>query len=180
MNNYPSISGLANEKGQRMARQVDHAEIKTGQILTLLASAIAFWLQDPRWLIALGMIFLVTAVARPFSPFVWTYRYLVAPLRLMRSDYRLDNIEAHSFGQLVGAATVVVILALLNTGFEAAAWVVVGVLFGLTLISYLGWCVGCFLYYQMNRLGLKGFFRHAPTDRSVVTGSRPRAKPPVE
>jgi hypothetical protein len=163
-----------------MARQVDHAEIKTGQLLTMLVSAAAFFLQDPRWLMGLGLIFLVTAVARPLSPFVWTYRYLVAPLRLMRSDYRLDNIQAHSFGQLVGAATVVVILALLHAGFAVAAWIVVGVLFGLTLISYLGWCVGCFLYYQLNRLGLKGFFRHAPTDRTVILGGRPRAKPPME
>lgn len=163
-----------------MARQVDHAEIKTGQLLTMLISAAAFFLQDPRLLIALGAIFFVTAVVRPLSPFVWTYRYLVAPLRLMRSDYRLDNIQAHSFGQLVGAATVAVILALFQAGFEAAAWAVVWVLFGLTLISYLGWCIGCFLYYQLNRLGLKGFFRHAPTDRSVVLGGRPRTKPPVE
>lgn len=145
----------------------------------MLTSAIAFFLHDPSWLIGLGLIFFVTAVARPLSPFVWTYRYLVAPLRWMRSDYRLDNIQAHSFGQLVGAATVVVIFALLNGGFETAAWVVVWVLFGLTLVSYLGWCIGCFLYYQLNRLGLKGFFRHAPTDRSVVPGSRPRTKPPA-
>lgn len=163
-----------------MTRHVDHAEIKTGQLLTLLMSAGAFFLHDPRWLIALGLIFLITALARPLSPFVWTYRYLVAPLRLMRSDYRLDNIQAHSFGQFVGAATVGVILALFYGGFEMAAWAVVGVLFGLTLISYLGWCLGCFLYYQLNRLGLKGFFRHAPMDRSVILGGRPRTRPPVE
>ena len=160
-----------------MARPVDHAEIKTGQLLTMAMSAAAFFLHDPRWLIALGVIFLVTATARPLSPFVCVYRYLVAPMRLMRSDYRLDNIEAHSFGQLVGAATVVVILGLLYGGFGVAAWSMVWVLFGLTLISYLGWCIGCFFYYQLHRLGLKGFFRHAPTDRSVVLGARPRAKP---
>lgn len=159
-----------------MARQVDHAEIKTGQLLTMLMSTLAFFLQDTSWLIALGLIFLVTALARPLSPFVLTYRYLIAPTGLMHSDYRLDNIQPHSFGQLIGAVTVGVVLLLHYSGFEWAAWSVVGVLFGLTLVSYLGWCIGCFLYYQFNRLGLKGFFRHAPTDRSVTLGSRPKTQ----
>jgi len=154
--------------------QVDHAEIKTGQLFTLAFSALAFLFQEPYWLAALGIVFLITVMYRPASPFVLAYRHLVSPLGLMRSDYRLDNIQPHTFGQLVGALTVGAALLLLFGGYAAAAWVVVGVLFGLTLASYLGWCMGCFLYFQLNRLGLRGFFRHAPTDTSVFPGRRPR------
>lgn len=154
--------------------QVDHAEIKTGQLFTLLLSALAFIRQEPYWLAALGGVFLVTVGYRPASPFVLAYRFVVRPLGLMRSDYRLDNIQPHTFGQLVGALTVGVALLLLYGGFAVAGWMVVGVLFALTLASYLGWCMGCFLYFQLNRLGLRGFFRHAPTDPSVFPGRRPR------
>jgi len=159
-----------------MAVSVDHAEIKLGQLITMGMAVAAYVLADPRWLFALGMIFLITGFARPLSPFVVLYRRVVQPLRLMRSDYRLDNIEPHAFGQLVGAVTVALAVGLLYSGYELAGWVVVGVLVGLTLVSCLGWCIGCFLYYQMNRLGLRGFFRHTPADTSVIPGQRPGKK----
>jgi len=157
-----------------MTSQVDHAEIKLGQMLTMLLAVLAFVFKQPDYLIALGAVFLVTALYRPLSPFVLLYRVIVQPLGILRSDYRLDHIQPHAFGQLIGALTVLIALTLLHRGYGTAAWILVGILFGLTLISYLGWCIGCFFYYQLNRLGLKGFFRHVPTDPSVPLGQRPR------
>ena len=157
-----------------MSMQVDHAEIKLGQIFTLLMSAAAFVFMEPMYLITLGGIFLVTALYRPFSPFVLAYRYIAKPMGLMRSDYRLDNIQPHAFGQLIGAVTVAIAVVLLHMGYGTAGWAIVWILFGLTLVSYLGWCIGCFLYYQLYRLGLQGFFSHAPTDSSAQSGQRPK------
>lgn len=157
-----------------MSTQVDHAEIKLGQIFTMLMSVAAFVLAEPVYLIVLGGIFLVTGLYRPLSPFVFVYRHIAQPLGLMRSDYRLDNIQPHAFGQIIGAVTVAIAVALLQMGYATAGWTIVWILFGLTLASYLGWCIGCFLYYQLYRLGLQGFFSHAPTDSSAQTGQRPR------
>jgi hypothetical protein len=157
-----------------MSTQVDHAEIKLGQIFTMLMSVAAFVLAEPAYLIVLGGIFLVTGLYRPLSPFVFVYRHVAQPLGLMRSDYRLDNIQPHAFGQIIGAITVALAVALLQMGYATAGWAIVWILFGLTLISYLGWCIGCFLYYQLYRLGLQGFFSHAPTDSSAQTGQRPK------
>lgn len=157
-----------------MAMQIDHAEIKLGQIFTMLMSVAAFVFAEPVYLIALGGIFLVTGLYRPLSPFVLIYRHVAKPLGLIRSDYRLDNIQPHAFGQIIGAITVTLAVALLHTGYVTAGWAVVWILFGLTLVSYLGWCMGCFLYYQLYRLGLQGFFSHAPTDSSAQSGQRPK------
>lgn len=156
-----------------MSDYVDHAEIKMGQLLTITISAIALGLQETFPLILLGLVFLLSGSLRSLSPFNWLYRWVLRPLRLMRSDYRLDNIQPHKFGQLIGALTVVLAVGLIEAGYVKAGWGVVVVLILLTLVSYAGWCIGCFLYYQMNRLGMGGFFRHAPTDRSVFPGSRP-------
>ena len=157
-----------------MTTQVDHAEIKLGQLLTMLLAVLAFVYKEPAYLIALGAVFLVTGFYRPLSPFVLIYRMMVRPLGIMHSDYRLDNIQPHAFGQLIGALTVLIAITLLYAGYGTAGWIIVGILFCLTLISYLGWCIGCFFYYQLNRFGLKGFFRHAPTDKSVLLGQRPK------
>ena len=157
-----------------MASNIDHGEIKLGQLLTIALSGAALALREPLLLVILGIAFVLGGTVRWLSPFGAIYRWVVRPLGLMRSDYRLDNLQAHQFGQLVGVATAAAAWGLIQAGYPSAGWAVVVVLIALTAISYFGWCIGCFLYYQLNRLGLRGFFGHAPTDRSVFPGRRPR------
>ena len=159
-----------------MNNQVDHAEIKMGQVLTIIISGIALALQNITPLIILAGIFLLSGTVRSMSPFSLLYRWIIKPLKIIKSDYRLDNIQPHKFGQLIGAITVVLALALIQFGYTTAGWIIVGVLIALTAISYAGWCVGCYMYYQLNRLGLGGFFKHSPTDKTVIIGARPRKK----
>ncbi len=153
---------------------VDHAAIKTGQLLaiaTLLAAQVT-----GRWepVAALAAIFLVTALVNPMGPFVLMYRLLLKPSGLVKPDMRIDNLQPHLFGQAVGAASAAVAAFALHTGHVYAGWGLVWILIVLTAISFKGWCIGCFLYYQLNRLGLRGFFAQKPTDKGVMPGSRPR------
>lgn len=157
-----------------MSNQIDHAEIKMGQILTVLFSTTALALQEPIALMILGAVFLLSGTVRAISPFSLLYRWLINPIGIMKSDYRLDNIQPHKFGQLIGVLTIVIALGLIQFGYPVVGWGVVVILIALTLISYAGWCIGCFLYYQLNRLGLEGFFRFAPADKTVTLGARPR------
>ena len=157
-----------------MSYPVDHSEIKFGQLATITLASVALYLQDARYLWFLGAIlFLGGTPLRPFSPFVFIYKFFIKPLTIMKPDYRLDNIQSHKFGQLVGVLTVGMILSLFYFNFTLSGWVAVGILIGLTTVSYLGWCIGCFIYYQLNRLGIKGFFKHAPADKTVIPGQRP-------
>lgn len=165
---------LQHSKGkQTMTNKVDHAEIKMGQILTILISGMALVLQNQIPLIVLGGIFLLSGTVRSISPFSLLYRWIINPLGIIKSDYRLDNIQPHKFGQLVGVMTIALALVLMHFNFTSAGWGIVILLIMLTAISYAGWCVGCFLYYQLNRFGFGGFFKHAPTDKTVFIGARP-------
>lgn len=152
---------------------VDHAEIKMGQILTVAFSCTALVLQDPRPLVVLGVVFLLSGTVRMLSPFSMLYRWVINPSGIMKSDYRLDNIQPHKFGQLVGALTVAMSLVFMQLGYPMVGWGIVVILIILTVISYAGWCIGCFIYYQLNRIGLGGFFKHSPTDQSKMLGMRP-------
>jgi Domain of unknown function (DUF4395) len=156
-----------------MTNQVDHAEIKMGQILTVAISGAALLLQDPIPLGVLGVIFLLSGTLRSLSPFSILYRWVINPAGIMQSDYRLDNIQPHKFGQLVGALTVLLALGLMQFGYLLAGWSVVALLLMLTVISYAGWCIGCFMYYQLSRLGIGGFFRYSTKNKSVSLGMRP-------
>lgn len=152
---------------------VDHAAIKTGQVFAIatLMGAFVLGLWEP--VAALAGIFLITAIAPQWGPFTLIYRWVLEPLNIVHPDYRTDNPQPHQFGQAVGALSAALTAALLYYGHDTAGWVLLWVLVGLTLISYMGWCIGCFIYYQLNRLGIKGFFRYKPTDATKVLGARP-------
>lgn len=153
--------------------QVDHAEIRMGQILTFVFACTALVLQNTIPLLILSVIFLLSGTVRILSPFSLFYRWVINPIGMMKSDYRLDNIQAHKFGQLVGALTVIMALVFMQLGYPMVGWGIVVVLVILTVISYSGWCIGCFMYYQLNRIGMGGFFKHSPTDKSKFMGMRP-------
>jgi hypothetical protein len=153
---------------------VDHAAIKTGQILAIATLAAAFVLDRWEPVAALAAVFLITATAWRYGPFFLVYQLILVPLKLVRPDVRHDNIQPHRFGQAVGAASALLAAAALYSGHHTVGWVLVGILIALTAVSFMGWCIGCFIYYQLNRLGLGGFFARAPTDRDVPLGARPR------
>jgi len=157
-----------------MDTNVDHSAIRTGQILAIAVLAAAFVFDRWEPVAAQAAIFLVTALAFHFGPYTLVYRHLLRPLGLVQPDMRVDNTQPHRFGQAVGAVSAAAAAVLLYLDYAVAGWVLVGILVGLTAISFVGWCIGCFIYYQLNRLGVGGFFARAPTDRDVIPGARPR------
>lgn len=153
--------------------RVDHSAIRSAQlltILTLIASGLA-----GRWepIAVLAGIFLLTALYFPAGPFILVYRWLLKPLGIVKPDLRVDHLQPHRFGQAVGAVTAAAAAVLLYLGYMLAGWSLVAVLIVLTTVSFTGWCIGCFIYFQLYRLGLRGFFGKAPTDPRRVAGSRP-------
>lgn len=153
---------------------VDHSAIKTGQLLAIIMLLGAFILGQWELVAVLAVIFMITALIYPLGPFILVYRLLLKPLGIVKPDMRIDNIQSHLFGQAVGAASAAIAAFALYAGFSYTGWILVWVLIALTAISFKGWCIGCFLYYQLNQMGLRGFFAHKPTDNGVSPGSRPR------
>ncbi|MCD6707387.1 MAG: DUF4395 domain-containing protein [Thiobacillus sp.] len=153
---------------------VDHAAIKTGQLLAIVTLTGAFIFNRWEPVAALAAVFLITAITWRYGPFFLVYRLILLPLKLVRPDMRHDNTQPHRFGQAVGAVSALVAAAALYSGHHTAGWALVGVLIALTGLSFMGWCIGCFIYYQLNRLGIGGFFARSPTDGGVPLGSRPR------
>lgn len=157
-------------------RYVDHSAIKTGQLLAIATLLLAFVIERWEPVAVLAVIFFITSLFFVWGPFALVYRLLLRPLGLVRPDLRIDNLQPHRFGQAVGAVSAALAALALYLGYATLGWGLVWLLIALTLISYSGWCIGCFIYYQLNRLGVKGFFGHAPTDSQVTLGARPRRR----
>jgi hypothetical protein len=71
-----------------------------------------------------------------------------------------DHHEPHRFAQGVGGVLALTATVLLLLGQAAVGWGLAWfhiVLAALNLFA--GFCLGCFVYYRMNQLGVPGFKR---------------------
>lgn len=142
------------------SRRVDHSALRTNQAFIIALLLIAF-IVDLWGLVAfVGLVMLLGTTVPRLSLFKQIYLRLLRPSGLVKPDVVADNPEPHRFAQGFGGAVLTVAVLGLLLGQAALGWALVWlviVLAGLNL--FLGFCAGCFLYYQLNRLDVPGFDR---------------------
>jgi len=112
-----------------------------------------------------------TLIGRPGFGFI--YHMLLGPLGVLRPDVVADNPEPHRFAQGFGAAILFGGTIALLTGLELLGWVLVWLVIALAALNLLGgFCVGCAMYYWLNRMHVPGFSKTAPP--GTIPGMRPR------
>jgi molybdopterin converting factor small subunit len=154
-------------------QQVDHAALRTNQGLIISLGILAFIL-DQVWLVVfLALVMAVgTALSKPGFGFV--YQRLLRPLKLVQADILPDNPQPHRFAQGFGAVVLIFASISLFLGANGIGWSLVWlviVLAGLNVFA--GFCVGCALYYWLNRLDVPGFVKAPP--QGTLPGTRPKA-----
>lgn len=147
-------------------RRVDHAAIRTNQVCTFALLLVAFVL-NAVWLAAfVALCNLVGALTPHLNPFRQLYQHVLKPRGWVKPNVQADNPEPHRFAQGVGAVFVGLGVSALLAGAPLIGWGFVWLVIGLAAINlFLGFCAGCFMYYQLHRLGVPGF-RYSPIERS--------------
>lgn len=139
-------------------RKVDQTGLKTGQALTIIILILAFVLNS--WLLVafVGLAQLLGALDTPFAPYRLVYQRIVKPSGLAKPHIISDNPEPHRFAMLVGALFNSVAAIALLSGASVLGWALVGVVIVLANLNFwVNFCAGCWMYYQLNRLGIPGF-----------------------
>jgi hypothetical protein len=140
------------------ARKVDLTGLKTGQALTIILLILAFVLNSALLVLFVAVAQLLGALAVPFGPYKLAYDHIVKPFGIAKPQPVTDNPEPHRFAMLVGALFNGVAFVALLTGAPTLAWVLVGIVVVLANLNFwLNFCMGCWMYYQFNRLGVPGF-----------------------
>ena len=149
----PSIAG-----GSGSERKVDHSTIRTNQgyIITLLVLA---FIADAKWLVAfVSAVMLIGTMFPDIALFKAVYRYILKPLKLVRPDVRVDNPEPHLFAQGVGGTFLLAATVAFVVGVSTLGWVLSWIIVALAALNlFAGICVGCLMYYWLNRLCVPGF-----------------------
>jgi hypothetical protein len=139
-------------------RQIDQNGLKTGQAATILLLIAAFVLNAWPLVAFVALAQLLGALDVPFAPYRLFYQHVVKASGRIKPRPERDNPEPHRFAMLVGALfNGAATLALLND-LSLLGWVLVGIVVALANLNFwVNFCLGCWVYYQLNRLGIPGF-----------------------
>jgi hypothetical protein len=147
------------------SRKVDHSALKVNQAFIIALLILAFVL-DSLWLVVfVAAIMLIGTAVPTLSLFKRVYQHILRPTGLVKPDVIVDNPEPHRFAQGLGGGVLLGAIAALLAGASALGWALVGLVVVLAALNlFVGFCAGCFVYYQLNRLGVPGF-RHSPVEQ---------------
>jgi hypothetical protein len=139
-------------------RQVDHSAIRVTQAFTIGLLLLAFIL-NAGWLAAfVALANFIGALNPDLGLFRQLYLRALKPAGIVKPHVLEDNPEPHRFSQGLGALFVGLGLLAMSLGVPALGWGLVWLVIGLASLSlFLGFCAGCFMYYQFNKLGVPGF-----------------------
>jgi hypothetical protein len=141
-------------------RKVDQSSLKVNQTFIIALLLLAFVL-DSTWLVIfVAAVMLVGTAVPALSLFKRVYQHVLRPAGVVKPNVIVDNPEPHRFAQGFGGVVLLGAIAALLAGAAAVGWALVGLVVVLAALNlFLGFCAGCFVYYQLHKLGVPGFSR---------------------
>ncbi len=153
-------------------QKVDHARLKSHQIIIVVLNVLAFILNLPILAAVVALVMGIGTVLK-VPGFGFVYKYLLKPRGWMKPDVLDDNPEPHRFAQLMGFVFMAAGSIALFLGATVLGWGLVWLVAALAALNaFGGFCVGCAVYYWLNRLHLPGFTKQPPD--GTFPGMKPR------
>jgi hypothetical protein len=141
---------------------VDQSALKVNQAFIITLLVLAFIIDSWHLAAFVSLVMLLGTVLPRYSLFKGIYQHLFLSVGLVRANIVPDNPEPHLFAQGFGGLVLILAVLSLIIGLSVIGWALVWVVIGLAALNlFLGFCAGCFLYYQLNRLQVPGF-DHSP------------------
>lgn len=136
--------------------RVDTHLIRFSQFWVVALTALGFVLSWRPLVVVAALALALSATSPATSPFRLLYRRVAVPVGVIRPRVVEDDPAPHRFAQGVGAAFLAASsLVLYLTPAAPLGWALDLLVFALAGINLtVGFCAGCFVYYQLGRLGL--------------------------
>ena len=134
---------------------VDHSALRFNQASIIVFLALAFLLNQPWLVVFVAAVMWIGTLAPGAGLFKLIYQRLFKPLGVIRPAPKADDPKPHLFAQGVGALVLTLSSIALSAGLPTLGWALVGVVVALAAVNpFLGFCMGCFMYYQLARRGI--------------------------
>jgi hypothetical protein len=138
------------------ANVVDHSALRFNQAAIITLLALAFVLNQPWLVVFVAAVMWIGTLAPQAGLFKLVYQHILKPLRIVRPAPKADDPRPHLFAQGVGALVLTLSSSALLAGLAMLGWALAGVVVALAAVNlFLGFCMGCFMYYQLARRGIQ-------------------------
>jgi hypothetical protein len=154
-------------------QKVDHSALKVNQITIIVLNILAFILNLPI-LTAIVAIFLGVGGLLKRPAFGFLYQNALKPWGWVKPDVLDDNPEPHRFAQNLGFVFETAAALALYLNVPVLGWPLVWIMVALpALNAFLGFCVGCAVYYWLGQRHIVPAFSKQPPD-GTFPGMKPR------
>ncbi len=135
---------------------VDMTAIRFNQACIVVLVALAFLFNQPWLVLAVGAVLALGTALPALALFQLFYQKVLRPAGWLKARVHPDDPAPHRFAQGVGATFLLVAsLSLLVLHLAILGWVLALMVVVLAAINlFVGFCAGCFVYYQLGRLGV--------------------------
>lgn len=138
--------------------RVDRNTLRTNQAFIVLFTIVGFVLgvEWGRWFVlGTGLVMALGTVHEGFALFKQVHRRILRPLRILGPNVHVEDPMPHQFAQAVGATFLLAASIALFGGATTVGWILTWIVTVLAFINLtVQFCVGCFMYLQLDRRGL--------------------------
>ncbi|GIV99566.1 DUF4395 domain-containing protein [Roseiflexus sp.] len=131
----------------------DRTALRVNQAAIITLLLVAFVVDLP-WLVAIVAIVMALGTVSPaLALFQRLYRDVLRPAGVLRPDIHQEDAAPHRFAQGMGATVLFLASVALLAGATTVGWALALLVVVLAAINLLfGFCVGCFIFFQLQRL----------------------------
>jgi heme/copper-type cytochrome/quinol oxidase subunit 4 len=132
--------------------------LRTNQAFIVGLTILAFLLgvEAGQWVIlTTALVMALGTVHSGFALFMQVHRRILKPAGILPANVHVEDPMPHQFAQAVGATFLLASFAALVSGAVTAGWVLSWIVTALAFINLtVQFCLGCFMYLQLDRRGL--------------------------
>jgi hypothetical protein len=141
-----------------MALRVDQNALRFNQaaIITLLLAAFVLGAGAGQWLVlAVAAVMLAGTAVPELALFKLIYKHIAVRSGLLKPRVVPDDPAPHQFAQGMGGVVLVLAFIALAGGVATLGWTLAALVVGLAAVNlFFGFCLGCFIYFQLDRRGI--------------------------
>jgi uncharacterized membrane protein YhaH (DUF805 family) len=148
---------ILTSRSQGSAKPFDRTTLRVNQAFIIALLVLGFILNQP-WLVAfVAAVMAIGTLIPQAALFQRIYRDILRPANLLRPDLHDEDATPHRFAQGMGAGVLILALIAFVAGAAVIGWALTLVVVALAAVNLIfGFCTGCFVYFQLQRLGIIG------------------------
>ena len=138
--------------------KIDLNALKFNQASIVTLTLIGFIFNQPYLLVFVGAVVLAGSLNNRFAMFKQFYKYALVPAKILKPIIVEESPAPHNFAQTMGGIFLEAASFFLFNGQIALGWILVWVVILLAAANlFFNFCMGCFIYFQLGKLGIPGF-----------------------